>query len=344
MLCIVTIPVVESGYAGEGVVSMTQDLAREVFADDESRLAQDFITFLKAVSARRHPSGRMRRFNQARAAGCVEAEFTIGAGLPAEHRVGLFAERRSYSAWIRFSNAASDSDREKDIRGMSIQLRGVAGENLTSGATTQDFILNSHPVMVAPDTRRFLELLQAMEASGLSRVGYFLRHPKSARIGLAARQNPTSHLDIPYWSTTPYLFGPGRAVKYLARPSSSYTSRLPDPLTDTYLRENLAAHLAQEEARFEVLVQFQQDARRTPIEDASVEWKARDAPYHAVAEIRIPPQRVDAPGRDEACEETAFNPWHCLVDHRPLGSFNRARKEIYRAMAEFRHTPRPISL
>jgi hypothetical protein len=32
----------------------------------------------------------------------------------------------------------------------------------------------------------------------------------------------------------------------------------------------------------------------------------------------------------------AFNPWHARPEHSPLGSMNRARKEIYRAMSEFR--------
>ena len=43
---------------------------------------------------------------------------------------------------------------------MSIKVRSVAGENLTPGETAQDFVLNSHPVMMAPGTREFLELLQ----------------------------------------------------------------------------------------------------------------------------------------------------------------------------------------
>jgi hypothetical protein len=315
---------------------MTQDLAAESVAPDEAALIKDFVAFLQAASRRRYPSGRMRRFNQARAAGCVEAQFTPLDALPDELRVGLFARAQTYPAWIRFSNASSESDREKDIRGMSIKVQGVVGENLTSGATSQDFILNSHPVMVVPDTKQFLELLRAMDAGGFSRVRYFLRHPKAVRTALAARQNPTCPLDIPYWSTTPYCFGAGRAVKYVVRPTSSRTSRVPKPLTDTYLRDNLAAHLAADDASFDFMVQFQRDALTTPIEDASVEWREQDAPYRLVARIRIPKQRVDAPGRDEACETVAFNPWHCLIDHRPLGSFNRARREIYAAMAKFR--------
>ena len=112
---------------------------------------------------------------------------------------------------------------------------------------------------------------------------------------------------------------------------------LPNPLTDTYLGDALAAHLAQGEATFDFMIQFQTDGRRMPIEDAMDEWKERDSPYRPVARIRIPPQRIDSSERRDACEQVAFNPWNCLADHRPLGSMNRTRREIYRAMAEFRH-------
>ena len=53
-----------------------------------------------------------------------------------------------------------------------------------------------------------MALLQATEEGGLARILYFARHPALARIGLAAQQHPSCHLDIRYWSTTPYLFGP----------------------------------------------------------------------------------------------------------------------------------------
>ena len=45
---------------------------------------------------------------------------------------------------------------------------------------------------------------------------------------------------------------------------------------------------------------------------------------------------IDAAGRDAACEQISFNPWHTLAEHRPLGSLNRARREIYDAMAQLR--------
>jgi hypothetical protein len=311
-------------------------LAQETIAPDEGALTASFIDFLKEVSARRHPTGIVRRFNQGRAAACVEAQFSVLDGVAQEHRVGLFSHAATYPASIRFANASSASDREKDIRGMAIKVQQVPGENLTPGATTQDFVLNSHPVMPASGPRDFLELLHAMEAGGIRSAWYFLSHPRSARVGLAARQNPTCHLDIPYWSTTPYLFGPGRAVKYAVRPTSSRKSTLPSPLTDTYLRDALGAHLAEAEATFDFMIQFQTDSRSMPIEDAMVEWSERASPFRTIARVRIPPQRIDAPERETACEQVTFNPWNCLPEHRPLGGMNRARKDIYRAMAAFR--------
>jgi hypothetical protein len=223
---------------------------------------------------------------------------------------------------------------------MSIQVTNVSGENLAPEAGTQDFVLNSHPVMIAGTTRDFLDLLRANEAGGVRRIAYFLTHINSARVGAAARQNPSCHLDIQYWSTTPYQFGPNRIVKYAVRPTSRRTSRKPDTLTDTYLTDNMRSHLDQEEATFDFLIQFHVDDRRTPIEDASVEWQVKDSPYHRVGLIRIPRQRFDDAERSRRGEQIALNPWHCLSAHTPLGGMNRARREIYRAMADFRGRPR----
>jgi catalase len=308
----------------------------EAVPPDEAETVARFIAFMREATAARAGSGPRRRFNQARATACVDAELTVPDDLAPELRVGLFAAPSTWRCTIRFANAASASDRERDIRGMSIRVWDVSGQNLTAGATVQDFVLNSHPVMMASDTRGFLELLQANEAGGFRRAMYFLSHPKAIPIALASRTNPTCHLDIPYWSATPYRFGPRGAVKYVAMPASPTKSVLPDPLTDTYLRDALRSRLAAGEALFDLMVQFQADRRRMPIEDAMVEWKREESPYVPVGRIRIPPQPIDGEGRDAACEAMAFNPWHCLAAHQPLGGMNRARREIYRAMASYR--------
>lgn len=313
----------------------TPALAEEVVGPDEAAVVTAFVEFLKSTSTKHHPSGTVPRFNQGRAAGCVDAEFVVPADLPPDLRVGLFAEPRSYKARIRFANATSQSDTERDVRGMSIKVFNTAGENLTTGVGDHDFVLNSHPVMMVGQTSTFLDLLKAVEGGGAGEALFFVTHPHAAAVALASRQHATSHLEIPYWSTTPYLFGPGRAVKYSVRPASSRTTPLPHPLTGNYLHERLVKHLAQEEAHFDFLVQFQNDGRRMPIEDASVEWHENESAFRPVAHIRIPVQQVGAPD-GPSCERLSFNPWHARSEHRPLGDFNRARREIYRAMAAFR--------
>ena len=313
------------------------EIAEETVSPDEANVVESFIEFIETTSAKRNPTGPIKRFNQGRAAGCVDAEFTVLDNLAAENRVGLFAEPRTYAAWIRFANAGSKTDRERDVRGMSIKVLDAPGGNLTPGETSQHFVLNSHPVMVAPNTREFLQAMKALEAGGFLQARYFLTHPRAALIGVRARQHHSCHLDIPYWSTTPYLFGPGKAVKYHVRPVSKAKSHLPPgTVTDTYLTDALKTRLSNADAVFEFTVQFQTNPRTMPIEDASVEWNERESPYVPLARIRIPKQAVNEVDTERRCESVAFNPWHALPVHRPLGNMNRARKEIYRTMAAFR--------
>lgn len=313
---------------------MTQPSVLDEITADEARAVEEFVTFLKTASFRRHPTGTMRRFNQGRAAGCVDAELIVNEGLPAELRVGLFSKPRVYRARVRFANASSTSDRERDIRGMSIRVFDAPGPNISPGVTAHDLVLNSHPVMPAADTREFLALLKAMEAGGLQRASYLMIHPRAALIGSRARQHHACHLDIPYWSATPYLFGSEQAVKYAVRPMSSRRSRRPSTLTDTYLTEALRAHLAQEEAVFDIAVQFRTGAHM-PLDDATAEWSEVESPYRTVARLRIPSQAV-SDGEGNGCESMAFNPWNCHVDQKPIGDMNRARRVIYEEMARFR--------
>src|SRR5439155_1735047 len=122
-------------------------------------------------------------------------------------------------AWIRFANASSASDRDKDVRGMSIRLSGVTGENLTPGETRQDFVLNSHPVMVAANTKDFMELMKAMEAGGLDEAAYFLKHPRAAASRPAAE---------PRESGQPAPVRGGR-VQSLVRPCRTPPARQHEP-------------------------------------------------------------------------------------------------------------------
>jgi hypothetical protein len=319
---------------------MAPGLGEEVVTADEQAVVADFIAFLKEASLARAGTGPVRRFNQTRTTGCVRAEFIVADGLPADLRVGLFATPGSFNAQIRFANATSDSDKEQDIRGMSIKLTGVPGVNLMPGSTEHDFVLFSHPVMLARTAKEFLELLKANKARGLRRISYFATHPRSAAIGAAAEAHHTCHLDIPYFSATPYRFGAGKAVKYIVRPTSPRRSEKPRHLTDSYLLDNMRNHLAHGEATFDFCVQFQTDPKKMPIEDAMEEWDEKDSPPRKVASIRIPSQAFESFEQMGFAEKIAFNPWNALQEHQPLGGMNRARKLIYTELAKLRHAER----
>jgi len=147
-------------------------------------------------------------------------------------------------------------------------------------------------------------------------------------------------LEIKYWSGTPFWLGPaagegGHAVKYSAVSRQANRAAPPDhpeDLPDDYLTQALVRDLSTQEAVFDFKVQLQTEPVGMPVEDVSVKWDENDSEPVTVATLRIPPQKVDALG-DLAtrCESMAFNPWHALAEHRPMGGMNRLRKVVYQA-------------
>jgi hypothetical protein len=74
-----------------------------------------------------------------------------------------------------------------------------------------------------------------------------------------------------------------------------------------------------------------------PIEDAAKLWPEEQSPYVSVARITMPPQDAWSADRVKMVDDgMAFNPWHALAAHRPLGAVMRVRKAVYEAAAQFR--------
>jgi hypothetical protein len=72
-----------------------------------------------------------------------------------------------------------------------------------------------------------------------------------------------------------------------------------------------------------------------PIEDASVPWPEDHSPYVPVAKITLPAQVAWREAKSATINDRlAFNPWHGLTAHRPIGSIMRARKMAYRQSAQ----------
>lgn len=322
-------------------------LNTEYPAPDEQEVTEKLIVLLKGIIEQYHSGGVTRRDVHVKGHAGVRAEFIVEPELPQEFRVGVFKEPRTYPAWIRFSNASHEptADIKGDIRGFALKLMGVEGEKLIEtqrDATTQDFIFLSGKVFLNKDGKDFYKLV----ASGalnkkkslsdyLSIFWYFLLRPRVGIKLLAALRKVPHLLELEWFSTTPYLFG-DRAVKYALKPWLKTKSKLPQNPSDNYLHERLTEHLAREGTGFDFMVQFQLDPEREPIENSLVEWKEENTPFHKVASINIPRQKIDSPEQMAFAENLSFNPWHCLPEHRPLGGANRMRKAVYIAISEFR--------
>ncbi len=287
------------------------------------------------------PPNRMRRDAHPKQHGLVKAEFIVEPDLPADLRVGILRDARTYPSWIRFSNqnAPPKADKNKDIRGMAIKLMEVEGEKLLEEEKheqTQDFVLISTDIFVTKDAAEFEHLIASITAGKLRVVWFFLTHLRVLFNLLTSNKRFGSPLEARYWSTTPYLFGTN-VVKYSAKPASEITTPIPSNPSDDYLREAMVRHLAAREARFDFLIQFQKDARKMPVEDPGRRWRERDSPFVKVATIKIPSQRFDSPEQFVFGDNLSFTPWHSLPEHRPLGGINRARKVVYETLSKFRH-------
>jgi hypothetical protein len=295
--------------------------------------------------------------------GCVRAEFIIEPDLPQDLRVGLFAEPKVYQAWIRLSNGGQRDDRKADAHGMAIKVVGVAGPKVLEGheqETTQDFVMVDNPVFFlrnAIDYGVFVEAMLKAKAKQPSLLysSLFFMPKKFRELGTLALsffvpnrlaefgkllKFVSKRIDDPlttrYWSTTPCLFGPGKAIKFSAKPASKAEKLSADGSAD-YLREAMAARLKNADVVYEFQVQCQNDAEKQPIEDPTVEWDEASCPFRTVARIKIPAQDFDTPERISMCENLSFTPWHALADHRPLGGINRARKDVYLVLSKMRH-------
>ena len=70
---------------------------------------------------------------------------------------------------------------------------------------------------------------------------------------------------------------------------------------------------------------------------AEAAWSEQDSPYRTVAHLTIPVQQAYTPTRAEFVDgDLSFSPAHTLLEHKPLGSINRARLAAYTALSTTR--------
>lgn len=136
------------------------------------------------------------------------------------------------------------------------------------------------------------------------------------------------------------LWGEAGPVRFLLRPApGSAPAPAPDRGDPDFLHREFADRLARGAVEYDLCVQRFVDERRTPVEDASVEWTDGMSPALPVARLTIPGQDLDtaeALATARRIEDLAFNPWYTTEEFRPLGNINRARKAAYQASSAHR--------
>lgn len=336
------------------IVEVAQLLLRVLHRNPETRLCQEIpvagedeitaaIKNAMSLYTEREYQGRIaERAGNTKTYGVVRGEFRVLDNIPTNYKHGIFANAKTYPAWIRFGGPgpASPPDiADSGILSIGIKLMGVPGEKLLDDEkATQDFTGISCPTFTTPNIVENLKLQKLIYAR--TPVFYFIK-PFDSHLcdmtmqGIYARMN-RSPLEVRYWSCVPYLLGEGQAMKYSVTPSVNRKTKIPWNPPDDWLRQSLAMTLSNTYAEFDFSIQLQTNVKRMPIEDASIEWPERLSPFVNVAKIVIPKQEFRSPAQDKFARELSFNPWHCIAEHRPLGNQNRARYLIYSELSRLR--------
>ncbi len=332
----------------------------EQVSPDEQRTVDGIIAGMiqqsETVESREHHAVRA---SHAKSSACATGTLSILDNLPSELSQGLFATPGTYPVAIRFAQGPGETlgDRVSTHRGMAIKVFDVPGDKLPGHSTdVQDFVLATGTTFPSGTAAGFLRdgsvigksagMPEAAKSatSAMARTMSHLLHVVGAESAMADFfGHPFAHpLAEPYFSQAPIRYGE-YVAKLGAFPATDAQAALRDWRLDPEADQDGFRHaavdfFAKNAVAFELRVQLWTDARTQPIEDASVEWSADESPYRVAARIVLPVQDAYSPARRRYFDEQlTFSPAHSLAVHRPLGSVMRARRQVYRALSDFRH-------
>lgn len=298
-------------------------------------------------------SSLMKRDAHPKHHGCVEASLEIdNKNLASKHRVGLFAAKGSYKSIIRFSNGDPNhlkSDKAKDVRGMAVKVLGVPYDNYLSEVGVEqtqgvhDFVFMNSDSFFIKDPDHYGKFMSAVKKGGLSFAGFgvfsFL-NPGDKFLSIllkAFNMKVGNPLDIDYHSATPYKLGPD-SMKMKFKSCKQRKDKLERNRDENYLSKKLMSSLDKNSSCFDFYVQPNRDKIKNNIENAQLKWNSKKSPFIKVGTLQIPKQSKESIlSRNEACENSSFNPWRAPVENRPLGGVNRIRLEVYVKQAKMRH-------
>jgi hypothetical protein len=333
----------------------------EVAEEGEEETKAGLLATLHKISDTTYEDGgHAMRSVHAKSHGLLRGELKVLDGLPPVLAQGLFAAPGSYPVVMRLSTVPGDilDDSVSTPRGLAVKVVGVPGERVagSEGEATQDFVTVNGPAFTAPTGKKFLGSLKLLAATtdkapGLKKaLSAVMRGTEkvieavggeSATLKAMGGHPETHILGETFYSQVPIMFGPYMAKVSIVPVSPELTALSGASLNvngkPDGLREAVVDFFARNTAVWEVRVQLCTDLETMPIEDASVVWPEEVSPYMAVARITAAPQTAWSEALSRAVDDgMAFNPWHALAAHRPIGSIMRIRQAAYKMSSGFR--------
>lgn len=280
----------------------------------------------------------------------VKGTFTVLPNLPGHLAHGVCSPanaKQPHPVAIRFANEPSflQDDRAPGPRGCGLKVFGIEGDYLDpkgKQVKTQDFTFNNAPILELRDAPTTVEIFKIRERHfrNPEAITPEVKKRDDAELQMAPTQLPNQHfLSYKMYSQSAYSWGP-YVVKYALVPSNKLQQDLASQKIDDnsdpeahsqWLRE----FFRDNDAAYDFQVQLCEDVSKQPVEDASVEWDEEKFPFQTVGKVTFPKGQdvFDAARRTFWDDKIKLNVWYGLKDHRPLGSVNRLRKELYKTSA-----------
>jgi hypothetical protein len=353
------------------------DTSMEKSEPDETGTSEKLTHTIEQISRTTTKDyGHAVRSLHAKSHAILQGTLTVLDALPPMLAQGMFARPGSHRMVMRISTGPGDvlPDSISGPRGMAFKVFDVDGERLpgSQGAATQDFLLAGGPAFGAPDAKHFAPMLAMLaktvdKAETMKKIASALLQALEGAIeglggesgavqALGGKRN-TNPLGDTYYSQTPFLYGRNIA-KFSLAPVSANLIAVKDKLIHpggrpNALREEMGEVLRGGPAVWELRVQLCTDLAKMPIENAAVVWDEKASPFWSVARLEVPAQPAWTESRAKIVDDAlAFDVWHGIAAHRPLGSVNRVRQMVYARSSGLRrefngcpmHEPKSVDL
>jgi len=325
-----------------------RNLAREP-ADIEEITRKSLLMQANAAAKQRRP---LARGTHAKGV-CTRAQFEVfdvtegrDPAVAARLAKGIFAKPCVYPATVRFGNADSrkNSDFKADVRSLSFSVDLTRGGPVVpdAGYERQDFSMQNTTTLPINDSPAFLAIIKLLTASNPAAGLWSLSLKDKLRVfrtlalvQVQSHQTIRPYQQMRYGSNVPFRHGPVDVVKFSATPSPDNPARPLQKSNPNGLQDELIRHVQEDNKMscFDFGVQFLDPDRMTYwgehhdsnfwIENASVEWKESEAPFHTIARLTL--LRGSHLGPDETKAVYFDVTGHSSSDSTPVGSINRAR-------------------